>query len=149
LAQARWDKGDRAAAEALYRQWLDFEPDNVGARAQLGIVLFAAERYEDAYEQLDLAYAAGNRDDGVPELRAISLAKMQRYAEAIALLAPLVEAAPQVLATTSVLADAHLQTGDRQKAAAVYEGYLAAAPADDPNRATAERKLKELTGQPL
>ena len=149
LAQAQWDKGDKAAAEALYRQWLDFEPDNMTARSQLGIVLFATEKYREAFEQLDLAYRAGIRTSGVPELRAIALAKQQRYEEAIEALVPLAEGAPDFWPVAGILADSYEQTGQRQRAAEVYERYLAASAADAPERASAEQRLAKLRERPL
>lgn len=148
LAQAQWDRGDKDAAARLYRQWLGFEPDNLAARSQLGLLLFFNQAYSEAFEQLDLAYTAGNRDRGVAEFRAIALGRIGLYEESISALKPFVDASPQIWITADALADDYVQLGDGDKAKAVYEAYLAAAPADAPNRADAENKLEGLRNPP-
>ncbi len=147
LADAQWKAGNRDEAEALYRQWLQFEPDNAKARGELGMVLQGQKKHEEALEQLQLAYDAGERD-GVEMARATAFFVLNRYADAAVAFEALAAAEPTRFPYTQLLGKAQELLGNRQAAAAAYDRYLAAVPADDPNRALVQEKRDALAVTP-
>ena len=147
LASAQWDAGNKDAAEALYRQWLQFEPDNSRARGELGMVLQGQKKHEEALEQLQLAYDAGERD-GVEMARATAFFLLHRYADAAVAFEALAAAEPTRFAYVQVLGKAHELLGERQAAIAAYDRYLTAAPADVPDRAVIQKKRDALAVTP-
>ena len=147
LADAQWQAGNQEASETLYRQWLAFEPDNAQARGQLGIVLQAQQKYDEALAELQLAYNAGER--GMVEvMRATTFFSLHRYDEAAAAFEALAASEPANAQYTTLLGKARELLGERQNAIATYDRYLAAAPADDPARAGIEAKRATLIKTP-
>jgi len=147
LADAQWQAGKQDEAVALYRQWLAFEPDNAQARGQLGIALQGQQKYDEALAELQLAYDAGQR--GMIEVaRATTLFSLHRYDEAAAAFETLAAADPANAQYATLLGKAQELLGARQAAVAIYDRYLAAAPADDPARAGIEAKRDMLVGTP-
>ena len=53
-----WEK-----AEDQFRILLSMEPDNIGARINLGRILYEEGRYEEARQQLDMIQEAGPLND--------------------------------------------------------------------------------------
>jgi len=143
LAEALWSKGDTAGAEKLYRQWLDYEPENAEARMQLGSILFSTKQYEAAVAQFDATLALTPDDLQARTLRGASLFQLKRYPDAIAAFEPLVGKSDN-FAVYQLLSKSYRLSGRLQEAIGILEAFLAQAPADHASRADAEAGLKEL-----
>ena len=145
LAEALWNHGDTAGAERLYRQWLDYDPENLEARTQLAMILFSSKQYEQAVTEFDAILAAAPGAPDAATYRAASLYQLKRYADAIAGFETLVGTSDQ-FAVFQLLSKSYQAVGRRQDAITTLETYLAQAAPEDPNKATAEAALKELRG---
>jgi predicted Zn-dependent protease len=146
LAQAEADRNNLDEAVKLYRQWLEFEPDNLEARWQLGTVLHATGRYQEAIDNLQIAHDAGMRGT-TTQMLALSLFDLKRFQDVITLLQPIVEADPTAFYETALLGRSNVGLGSPSAAIQIYEHYLAAVPADDPNRATIENGIAKLRAE--
>ena len=126
LAVARNALGDRVGAETALRRALEAEPELSVARANLGGLLLAAGRTEEALEPLTRAFAEGQTD---PETRrALARARRTRgeVAVAEALLVEGVQATPQ---STDLWLDLGDLRRDRDDPAGALDAYEAAASA--------------------
>lgn len=140
LAQAEADNNNLPGAVKLYRQWLDFEPDNIEARTQLGVVLQANGELRESVEHLRIAHDAGQRGMAT-QMLAVSLFKLNRFDEVVALLEPIVSADGTAFAEALLLGKSLARAGKPSEAVTLYETFLAAEPADDPNRERIEAEL--------
>lgn len=140
LAQAEANNNNLPGAVKLYRQWLDFEPDNLDARTQLGMVLQANGEVLEAIDHLRIAHEAGERGMAT-KILAASLFKLNRFDEIVTLLEPIVAADHSGFAETLLLGKSLVRTGRPSEAITLYEQFLAATPADDPNRERMELEI--------
>jgi tetratricopeptide (TPR) repeat protein len=140
LAQAEANNQNLPEAVKLYRQWLDFEPDNLDARTQLGVVLQANGELQEAVQHLRIAHDAGKRGMAA-QMLAVSLFKLNRFDDVIAVLQPIVAEDATAYAETVVLGKSLVRAGRPGEAIDLYESFLAAAPADDPNRTGLEGEI--------
>ena len=127
LAVARNAIGDRVGAETALRRALEAEPDLAVARANLGGLLLAAGRTEEALEPLARAFVEGQTD---PETRrALARARRTRgdVAAAEALLVEGVQATPQCTDLWVDLGDMRRDRGDPSGALDAYEAAASAA----------------------
>lgn len=130
-------------AAAIYRQWLEFDPDHAVARVSLAMVLDAGGEYEEAAEQFQLAHDAGQVTGDLASARGINFFHLGRYAEALEILLPFVAQRPGDWPTVQAVAGSHIYLGERQQAAAVLQKFVEAAP-DAPQRAEAEGYIGQL-----
>ena len=140
LAQAEANNNNLPGAVKLYRQWLDFEPDNLEARTQLGVVLQADGKLHESIEHLRIAHDAGQRGMAT-QMLAVSLFKLNRFDEVVTLLTPIVAADHTAFAETLLLGKSMVRAGQPGDAIALFETFLAAVPADDPNHARVETEI--------
>lgn len=140
LAQAEADNNNLPGAVKLYRQWLDFEPDNLDARTQLGVVLQANGELREAVEHLRIAHEAGRRGMAT-QILALSLFKLNRFEEMVALLDPVVKADRTAFMETLLLGKALVRTGRPSEAVALHQAFLDTVPADNPDRQRMEQEM--------
>ncbi|CAA7620152.1 tetratricopeptide repeat protein [Magnetospirillum sp. SS-4] len=126
LGACRQARGDHAAAEALIRRSLVLAPDRADGWTNLGVSLLALG---DTDQAVDCFRRAIRRDGANPHaLNNLGAALLKRcdWEGACAVLARLVDLAPDVVEGRVNLALALLRTGESGRAAALCEAVLAA-----------------------
>jgi Tfp pilus assembly protein PilF len=118
-----------AAADA-YGRFLEQQPRNVEALSNLGAVLAAQGRYEDAIARYRTALAVDARRTAVRLNLAVALQKAGRPAEAAPELERVVAESPQNRNAVVLLAECRVRLGEYAKAAALLAPLHDAAPDD-------------------
>jgi Tfp pilus assembly protein PilF len=126
LHQAR----DLDAAADAYGRFLEQQPRNVEALSNLGAVLAAQGRYEDAIARYRAALAVDARRTAVRLNLAVALQKAGRPAEAAPELERVVAESPQNRNAAVLLAECRVRLGEYVKAAALLAPLHDAAPDD-------------------
>ena len=126
LHQAR----DLDAAADAYGRFLKEQPRNVEALSNLGAVLAAQGRYEDAIARYREALAVDARRTAVRLNMAVALQKAGRPAEAAPELERVVAESPQNRNAVVLLAECRVRLGEYAQAAALLTPLHDAAPAD-------------------
>jgi tetratricopeptide (TPR) repeat protein len=107
--------GDFSGAEAAYRAFLKLRPDEVGAHSNLGVVLVALGRYDEAIEQYKAASRLAPDDIRIAVNLALALVKSGRLSEAAESLESLHRRMPDEKRITLLLADTQLQLGGDER----------------------------------
>jgi len=126
LHQAR----DLAAAAAAYGRFLKEQPRNVEALSNLGAVLAAQGRYDDAITRYREALGVDARRTAVRLNLAVALQKAGRTADAAAELERVVAETPQGRHAIVLLAECRVRLGEYGKAAALLTPLNDANPDD-------------------
>lgn len=143
LAKTEADGGDLEAAVVLYRQWLEFEPDNLSARQQLGYVQHGNKEYAEALKNLQIAYDGGTRGE-TEQMIVATLFALERYQDVIAWVKPALDADPTLFFETALTGRSLNRLGRRAEALKLYQSYLARLPADDPKRPMLEAAIADI-----
>jgi tetratricopeptide (TPR) repeat protein len=122
---------DFEAAERAYREAIRLRPDFVAAYVELGLLLETRNRIDDLAALVDEAEAMGLAAPELGFLRAWTLRRQGRFAEAL----PLAEAAPASInpvRRAQLLAEIHDRLGDSGRAFAAFTAMNRAALAAHP-----------------
>jgi len=122
---------DFEAAEQAYREAIRLRPDFVAAHVELGILLETQNRIEDLAALVDAAEAKGLTGAEIGFLRAWTLRRQGRFADAL----PLAEATPASISPVrraQLLAEIHDRLGDAPSAFAAFTEMNRAALAAQP-----------------
>lgn len=114
-------QGNLAEAEALLRSVAETDATNWAAHLNLGVVLQMQERHADALPALQRAAELRPAELGIRHALAISLMRLNRYAEAIEVCRAALAIVPDHAEMHGLLAEALLATGDFKHGWAEYE----------------------------
>ena len=143
LAEAHIEKGSMpdSVAEMEYRILLEFEPDNLVIRNQLGMVLYRLGKLDEAVEEFHHVLKKAPEDfDAIDALGLVNMTR-SNYQQAIDLFKKAITINPDDMLAYHHLGQALEQQGDTAGAAEAYKTGLAretAAPSGQPN---AEQRL--------
>src|SRR5438046_6330444 len=121
---------DLDAAAAAYRRFLEEQPRNVEALSNLGAVLSAQGRYEEAVARYRAALGVDARRTAVRLNLAVALRKAGRTEEAAAELERVVAETPSARNAVVLLAECRVRLGEYGQAAALLTPLHDASPDD-------------------
>lgn len=122
--------GDNNVAEQAYRRVLKEQPGSSAAIAGLSHLLLKEKKYTEAEPLIHSALLRDPDDPALNAQYAALLGAEGKGNEAVEVLKKLHKLEPKDQGVARMLADGYLQTGDPQKADAVYAELLTAAPND-------------------
>ena len=143
LGTAYRANGDLAAAERLFRDWADYEPNSIDAHLALAELLVERNDKQGAVEPYDRLVALDPANLAHALARASILLDLGHYAQAADGLTPFAEAEGPAPAAVLLLARVHQAAGRNQRAVERYRQYLDLAP-DATDKAEIEAVLEEL-----
>jgi tetratricopeptide (TPR) repeat protein len=123
-------EGDSDIAEQAYRRVLNVQPESSAAIAGLTHILLAEKKYADAEPLIHTALLRDPDDPALNAQYAALLSAQGKTDEATATLEKLHQLQPQNKQISNMLADAYMQTGNLEKADAVYANLLTSSPND-------------------
>lgn len=112
LGVAAQKAGKAGEAEAHYRKALDLKPDDIDATNNLGVLLYEAKNYEQAYLMFEKLSGLDENSYRAKQNMAACLVKMGRVEDAVEVWKEIVRANPQLTNVRLDLADALWNTGD-------------------------------------
>ena len=107
--------GDFLTAEKAYRALLQLRPNEVAAHVNLGVVLVALARYDEAIAEYEVAEKLLPGDPRIALNTALAYQKSGRIPDAAKRLAALHRASPQDIKISLLLADCYLQLGENME----------------------------------
>ena len=113
--------GDLPAAEAGYRKFLERQPRNLEALANLGVVYATMGRFDDAIASYKKALEISYLNAPIRMNLALAYYKAGRCAEALPEFANVLDANPGLYNAVLLKADCHLQIGDFAEAIALLD----------------------------
>jgi tetratricopeptide (TPR) repeat protein len=113
--------GDLPAAEAGYRKFLERQPRNLEALANLGVVYATMGRFDDAIASYKKALEISYLNAPIRMNLALAYYKAGRCAEALPEFATVLDANPGAFNALILKADCHLQLGEFKSAIALLE----------------------------
>lgn len=115
------EAGQLEQAEAEYRRFLEKQPRNVEALANLGVVYVGLGRYDEAIAVYRRALEVAHLNAQIRMNLALAYYKSARYADAIPEFERVLEANPGLYNAVLLKADSHLQLGEYAKAIALLQ----------------------------
>lgn len=116
LGRAQYLQNQPVAAEQSFRRFLQLDPQSVNGHFQLGMSLLAQRRYEEAAERFRHATSL-KRDFGPAFFNlGLALAKSGKPREAMPAFQEAIRQSPEMIDAYILLADLHLQFGERVEA---------------------------------
>jgi tetratricopeptide (TPR) repeat protein len=143
LTRAYILEGDLDSAEAVFRQWVDYMPDNIDAIVSLANMQLGFDRNAAALANYDRALELDPSNREATAFRALALVRLSRAQEAIAAVLPLTEGAQGDSLALQVLGTAYAQAGETATAIATFERLLAEFP-DKPEAASITATIERL-----
>jgi tetratricopeptide (TPR) repeat protein len=147
LGGAYRTEGDLAAAERLFKDWADYDPNNAAAHLALAEILVERNALEKAAEQYNRVAALAPDDLDAVMARAHVLFTLKRYAQAVDGLTPFADADPAIASATLLLAQIQQAAGRNERAIERYRQVLTLEIGEG-ERAEAEQALVELGAAP-
>ena len=116
LGRAQYLQNQPAAAEQSFRRFLQMDSQSVNGHFQLGMSLLAQKRYPEAVATFQ--YATGLKRDFGPAFfnLGFALARSGKPREAIPAFQEAIRYNPEIIDAYILLADLHLQLGERAEA---------------------------------
>lgn len=143
LGNAYRADGDLAAAERLFKDWADYEPNSIEAHLALAELLMERNDSEGAVEHYDRLVVLDPANLAYATARTEVLLGLARYAQAVDGLTPFADADAPDPAAVLLLAQVQHKAGRAEKAIQRYRQYLTLLP-DAPEKAVVEAALAEL-----
>jgi tetratricopeptide (TPR) repeat protein len=139
--------GDLAAAERLFKDWADYQPDSAEAHLALAEILVERNDLDKAVEHYNrlVALLPDNVEHAIA--RARLLLTLKRYAQAVDGLTPFADADPAIPAAVLLLAQIQQAAGRKDHAITRYQQFLTLEIGDN-ERTEAEAALVELGREP-
>ena len=140
LGRAQYLQKQPVAAEESLRRFLQMDPESVNGNFQLGMSLMAQQRFEEAAATFQHAISL-KRDFGPAYFNlGFALAKSGKPRDAIPAFQEAIRHNPEIMDSYILLADLHLQVGEKAQAAEVASVAERLNPAD-PRLPTLRQKL--------